>query len=105
VICFIINLICAYANGSIPLGIEFSGGEMTSYSGFGVYLKKTYPLTTKESGKTGSTTIGFYFLEFVINPSFNICSCINNCFYYQKEKSEDIIINKKVLNPYDYRAI
>ena len=66
VICFIINLICAYANGSIPLGIKVSGGEMTSYSGFGVYLRKIYPLTTIESGETVSTTIGFNFLSLLL---------------------------------------
>ena len=58
-ICFITNLICANVYGSIPLGIKISGGEMTRYSGFGVYLEKIYPLTTVESGEKVSTTIGF----------------------------------------------
>ena len=90
-ICFITNLICAYVNGAIPLGIKIPGGEMTSYSGFGVYLEKIYSLTTVESGEKVSTTIGFSFLSLLLTLVLIFVVVLIIVSIIRKKKNEGII--------------
>lgn len=55
----IINLISFAVTGDLLLCFELDGGEWIGYSGFGMMLNHSYPLSSPEHPVSGSVWIGF----------------------------------------------
>ncbi len=54
-----INLISYTVNGSFLLAKQLYGGEWMGWIGFGMLLNRTFPMTSQEHPKSGSTWISF----------------------------------------------
>ena len=70
IVCLIINLISALYFSIVPLSITLSGGEVTSYIGFGIMLDKFSFLSDYTNVADGSK-ISFHLSSFII--PFVIC--------------------------------
>ena len=65
IVCLIINLISALYFSIVPLSITLSGGEVTSYIGFGIMLDKFYGLSDS-ANISNSFNISFHLSSFII---------------------------------------
>ena len=90
-ICLLINLICALTSEFLPLAIEFSGGEVIEYVGFGIFMRTIYPLSIM--GEASSyTTVGLDWMSLLVSfiLIFIIAFMIKTIWrrYYENRKNQ-----------------
>ena len=54
------NLISFYVSGELIFAHMITGGEWMGWSGFGMLLNRTYPMSSPEHPASGSTWISFH---------------------------------------------
>lgn len=62
----IINLVSYFSANRLFLAIKLSGGEWMGYSGFGIMMNKTYPMSTVDKAVMGKTWLSIDPFSFLI---------------------------------------
>ena len=66
IMCLIINLFTYFSANKLFLAINFSGGEWMGYSGFGIMMNRTYPMSTTDKIVEGKTWLSIDPISFLI---------------------------------------
>lgn len=66
IVCLIINLFTYFSVNRLFLAIELSGGEWRGYSGFGIMMNRTYPMSTTDKIVEGKTWLSIDPVSFLI---------------------------------------
>ena len=66
IMCLIINLFTYFSVNKLFLAIRLSGGECMEYSGFGIMMNRTYPMSTTDNIVKGKTWLSIDPVSFLI---------------------------------------